>query len=100
MPDQVDQDSPRLGEILRSLQDFRSEWRAAMEGLVRKDVYAADGRTFETRLEAANAENKRLAAELQTDRAQRQNLRTGLIVTGVAAFLSILGNIITVMVVG
>lgn len=98
MPEQVDQDNPRLGEIFRSLQDFRSEFREAMSGMVRKDVYAADSRTFDTRISGIEDDVKRLAGDLQSDRTQRQNMRTGLVITGVAAVLSLLGSIITFVV--
>lgn len=70
MPDITD-DVPRLAEIARSLQDFRSEFRTWKSGVVSKDVYEANMRTIETRIEAVTQENRRLNMELEKERTER-----------------------------
>lgn len=96
MPDNQD-DTPRLVEIARTLSDFRNEFRDAMNGMVRKDVYASDTRTIEAKIDTVISENKRLNAELEKERGIRQNTNSrytfGLFVAG----LSLLGTIITLV---
>lgn len=70
MPDIID-DGPRLAEIARNLQDFRSEFRSWKSGVVSKDVYEANMRTLETRIEAIVLENKRISQELERERTER-----------------------------
>ena len=64
MPDITD-DVPRLAEIARTIQDFRAEWREAMSNMVRKDVYAANMLTLETKIEALAQEARRQSLELE-----------------------------------
>lgn len=97
MPD-IQDDTPRLAEIARTLQDFRYEFRDAMNSVVRKDVYMADMRTLETRLEAVVSENRRLGIELEKERTERRNTSARYTYAMFVAGLSLLGTIITMVV--
>lgn len=97
MPD-IQDDTPRLAEIARTLQDFRYEFRDAMNAMVRKDVYLADMRTFEAKLETIFAENKRLNFELEKERNERRNTSSRYVYAMFVAGLSLLGTVITMVV--
>lgn len=101
----VEHEEPRMAEVVRIVTDFRAEFREAMNTVVRKDVYQANLDALKSELAAARGdlirqdlelrrELTRLDSELQQDRQERRNLRTGLIVATFAAGLSMLGTII------
>lgn len=97
MPD-IQDDTPRLAEIARTLQDFRYEFRDAMNAVVRKDVYTADMRTLETSMEAIRQENKRLALELEKERNDRRSTNSRYTFALFTAGLSLLGTIVALVV--
>lgn len=97
MPD-IQDDTPRLAEIARTLSDFRHEFRDAMNAMVRKDVYTADMRTFEAKLETVVSENKRLSAELDKERNERRGTSSRYTLAIFGAGLSLLGTIIALVV--
>lgn len=97
----TDQDDvPRLAEISRTITDFRLEFREALTGMVRRDVYTAEMRTFEVRIaslvteiariERENAvEVKRVDDEIEKDRQERRSLRNLMLGTGLTALVSL-----------
>lgn len=100
MPETPD-DVPRLAEIARTLSDFRSEFRDAVSGMVRRDVYIAEMRTLEVKIEGLFQENKRLErdiieetkrldTEIERDRGERRSIRNQIIGVGLTAALSII----------
>jgi hypothetical protein len=80
MPDYND-GTPSLGEISRSIKDFRDEYRTGFSELVRKDVYAV----------REAAQDQRIA-ELEGQAKSKQALLYGTIA---AAALSLLGWILS-----
>lgn len=93
-------DVPRLAEIARTLSDFRSEFRDAVSGMVRRDVYIAEMRTLEVKIEGLVQEckrlerdlveeTKRLDTEIERDRGERRTIRNQIVGVGLTALLSI-----------
>lgn len=102
----VDDTAPNVAELARFIQDFRNEFRSAVETMVRKDVYAANLATMEAKMATmevkmaqVQAENMRLDAELKTDRTGRGNLRTGLLITAAGTIFTFVTGIILALVV-
>lgn len=104
-------DFPRLAEIVRTISDFRSEFREAFSMMVRRDVYQAEMRTHELRIESLNRELQRLEREqevlskeiyeeIEKDRRERRAIRNLLLGTGAAAAVSVLLLIIEVVIKG
>jgi hypothetical protein len=98
-------DVPRLAEISRTLSDFRSEFREAISGMVRRDVYMAEMRTFDVRLENlalelkriendANTEIRRVDTDIEKDRSERRTLRAQVIGAGLTAAVTFIFLII------
>lgn len=56
----VEEDAPRLAEIGRMLADFRHEFRQALDGLLRKDVYQAEKAVLATEAAALRDRVRRL----------------------------------------
>lgn len=103
-------DTPRLAEIARTIADFRSEFREAISGMVRRDVYMAEMRTLEVKIEALvnedrrienniNSDLKTLYQEIEKDRSDRKGVRTQVLGASLAAAVSIIMLIIQVVVV-
>lgn len=93
-------DVPRLAEISRTLSDFRSEFREAIGGMVRRDVYMAEMRTFEVRLENLAIEQRRIEKDAQTevqnlyqeiekDRSNRKGMQAQIFGAGLTALVSL-----------
>lgn len=106
MPDATQDIGPSVAELARFIQDFRNEFRSAVETMVRKDVYAANLATMEAKMATmevkmaqVQAENMRLDAELKTDRTGRGNLRTGLLITAAGTIFTFVTGIILALVV-
>lgn len=102
----LDDTAPSVAELGRFIQDFRNEFRSAVETMVRKDVYAANLATMEAKMTimevrtaAVQAENMRLDAELKSDRTGRNNLRTGLLITAAGTILTFISAIVLALVV-
>ena len=102
-------DVPRLAEIARTLSDFRSEFRDAIGGMVRRDVYTAEMRTLEVRIENQalelkriesdnNAELKRIDNEIDKDRNYRKSLQTQVFGAGLTALVSLALLVVQVVV--
>jgi len=102
-------DTPRLAEIARTISDFRSEFREAISGMVRRDVYMAEMRILEVRMENlalelkrietdATNEVKRVDAELEKDRANRKGLQTQVLGAGLTALISLALLVIQVVI--
>lgn len=83
-----DENSPSVAELARFMQDFRNEFRTAMDSMVRKDVYAANMATNEAKMVAQDAEIKRIDTELRTDRTERRNLRSGMFINTAGIILT------------
>lgn len=95
----IDDNGHSIAELARFMQDFRSEFRSTVENMVRKDVYAADKATVEAKMLAQDSETKRLDSELKTDRNERRNLRTGLLVTAAGTILTFISAIVLALVI-
>lgn len=102
----LDDNAPSVAELARFIQDFRNEFRSAVETMVRKDVYAANLATMEAKLHtmevkmaSVQTENMRLDAELKSDRTGRGNLRTGLLITAAGTILTFISAIVLALVV-
>lgn len=102
-------DIPRLAEIARTISDFRSEFREAIGGMVRRDVYTAEMRTLEVRIENlalelkriesdSGAELKRVDNEIDKDRNYRKSLQTQIFGAGLTALISLALLVIQVVV--
>ena len=90
-------DPPRLAEIMRQIQDFRAEFREAMNNMVRRDVYEAQMQTVKLRIDNTDAANKQLSQEFDEDRKERKstrNLAVGVAVPGLLSFLAILADLL------
>ena len=87
-------DDTQKQEILRTLMDFRHEFREALSKMVRSDVYLADLRTIDVRLMEVTRDNQRLADQLKDERNDRRSLRN----ITLAAFGSAVIAIITALV--
>ena len=79
-------DAPLLGEIGRTLTDFRSEVRAALASLVRRDVYDAQRNGDLSRIEGLERWRAETAADQRSIRAQ---VRVALVV----AVLAVVGSV-------
>lgn len=88
MPDIVD-DGPKLAEIFRNLLDFRSEFRDAVNTMMRKDLHERDMRFMEARNIALEADIKRLGLEIEADRTERKMLRNTMLGSVLAAVASL-----------
>jgi len=108
MPDITD-DAPRLSELVRIMQDFRAEFRHAMETVVRKDVYAAERAAAELqivslrqemmRMEAAQkAELVRLDREITTHHIDHKSQRNQMMFSWITAGLSLLVGLVLAVV--
>lgn len=96
-----DDEAPRLAELARFIQDFRNEFRSAVETMVRKDVYAANLATMEARLTTLQAELSRQDHNTQAE-LTRQDQRWQQAENDKKSFrnsfvLLIMGNIFTVV---
>lgn len=98
---EIQDDVPRLAEIARTLADFRSEFREAVSGMVRRDVYIAEMRTLEVKIEGLvqeakrlerdiYEETKRLDAEIERDRGERRTIRNQILGVGLTAAVSVI----------
>lgn len=75
MPPGYDQDeTPRLAEIARVLNDFRNEFRSAIQELVRRDVYEVQHNGLEQRVK-----------NIEDERRINKNVAMGGLVSGLAA---------------
>lgn len=90
----LEEDIPRLAEIHRSIQDFRSEFREAMKMMVRRDVYEANMQTFALRVENTERSITGLQQELDGMRKEREESRNsnrslaiGVAVPGILSFI-------------
>lgn len=68
-----DEDAIRTGEIVRTLSDFRHEFRNFTTEVVRKDVYSAHMAQVQLQIDTLNKELLRLMEERQADRRQVRN---------------------------
>lgn len=102
-------DTPRLAEIARTIADFRSEFREAISGMVRRDVYMAEMRTLEVKIETLvnedrrienniNNEIKSLYQEIEKDRNDRKGVRTQVVGASLAAVVSVIMLILQVVI--
>lgn len=98
---EIQDDVPRLAEIARTLADFRSEFCEAVSGMVRRDVYIAEMRTLEVKIEGLvqeakrlerdiYEETKRLDAEIERDRGERRTIRNQILGVGLTAAVSVI----------
>lgn len=83
-------DTPRPAEIMRAIQDFRHEFREAVQSLVRRDVYDANRQT--TQLQINNLEAKITAlqeekAATETRQRSTRALAVGIAIPGAISFL-------------
>lgn len=92
MPEQ--DDTPRLGEIARTLTDFRNEFRSSIQELVRRDVYDAQRTYLENRIKELHNEITEVRTDLkqkaQLGEAERRSLKQlviGAIVTGAVSLM-------------
>lgn len=60
----IEDDAPRLSELVRIMQDFRAEFRHFAESVVRKDVYAVERAAFEMQLNVLQREIARVDKEI------------------------------------
>ena len=67
-------ETPRLAEIARVLNDFRSEFRESVRDLVRRDVYEAQRDGLQRRVEV-----------IENERRINKNLAVGGLTSGLAA---------------
>lgn len=87
-------DAPRLGEIARTLVDFRNEFRSAIQELVRRDVYDAHRGSMETRIADLHEQITEVKTDLkqkaQLGEAERKSLKhlvIGAILTGMVSLV-------------
>jgi transcription elongation GreA/GreB family factor len=64
MPTPAD-DQISLAEIVRTMKDFREEFRSALGATIRADVYRAEQATLRAELAAENASLRQKQAELE-----------------------------------
>lgn len=69
----IEDDAPKLAELVRIMQDFRAEFRHAMETVVRKDVYAAERAAAELQIVALKQEISRLDREIVARHTELRN---------------------------
>ncbi len=91
-----EEDAPRLAEIARNLQDFRSEFRVTVGGLLSKEVYESDKRAMQLQIDTLTRDNKNLQADIERDRADRRSLRN----LAISAVLTALGSIVVAFLIG
>jgi hypothetical protein len=101
------EDEPaRLAEISRTIQDFRNEFREAMKGMVRRDVYDANMQMIQLQLNNFDAKMVALQRELDSkivtlqrereeDEKARRSVRAlavGIAIPGTISFLIAIVN--------
>src|ERR1051326_8435535 len=71
----LEDEPPRLAEISRAIQDFRNEFREAMKGMVRRDVYDANMQMIQLQINNSDAKtitsHKELDAKIVTLQMER-----------------------------
>lgn len=82
-----DEDIPRLAEIVRSLTDFRHEFRTFTGEVVRKDVYSAHMTQIQMQIDILNKEHARMTEQREADRRQVRN-----------AFMTAAGSIVVMVI--
>lgn len=88
-----EEDGPKLAEIARTLSDFRHEFRDAVSKMVRADVYVADMRTMDVKMNSLIQDNLRLNEQLKDERNDRRTLRNlaiGALLSALVAFATAL----------
>lgn len=65
-----DEDTPRLGEIARTLADFRHEFRTFTDQVVRKDVYNAHMASVQLQMDTLKAALHQMLEEKASDRRE------------------------------
>lgn len=86
----LEQEAPRMAELNRTIQDFRSEFREAIKGVVRLDVYSAHSATMQLRIDNSDAKIKALEQKIEDDANERRttrNLAIGISVPGILSLL-------------
>lgn len=68
-----DTDEVSLGEIVRTLNDFRHEFRNFAAEVVRKDVYSAHMAHMQLQIDNLNKAHHRMLEERDSDRRQVRN---------------------------
>lgn len=105
----IEDDAPRLSELVRIMTDFRAEFRHAMETVVRKDVYAAERAAAELQIVSLKQEIARLdreiiarhaelKSELVTHGTDHKNYATRMAGAWITAGLSLLVGIVLALV--
>ena len=95
----LEEEAPRLAEIARTIKDFRQEFREAMQGVVRRDVYEANMQTTKLHIDNAVARIQSLEMELDETRRTKDNDRkslrnlalSALFPAGLSLLLTVLG---------
>lgn len=93
-----DEDTPRLAEIARTLSDMRAEFRSALEGMIRRDVYNADMRTQDVKINGLQSQVSQLGAELEKERQQKSNTRNTMLTAVFTAGLSLVVTIVSIFI--
>lgn len=86
-PGVSENESPTLGEIARTLGDFRSEFRTTVRELVRRDVYEAQFGGLERRVGGLEQAQKEAADSAKIQRRQYKNLVMASLGTGAVSLL-------------
>lgn len=68
-----DEDAVSLGEIVRTIGDFRHEFRNFTTEVVRKDVYSANMAQIQLQIDNLNKQHQRMLEERESDRRQVRN---------------------------
>jgi len=91
----LEDETPRLAEVARALQDFRHEFRESMRGVVRRDVYDANQQTLQLQINNLQAAVMNNENELEKERKERQTTRNLIVTlavpTAVSLFIAIVG---------
>lgn len=83
-----------LAEIVRTMKDFREEFRAAVGNMIRRDVYQAEQATLRAEIAASQAETKQQIAalasqvdELKAEKKQKNGIIYGAAISAVVAVI-------------
>lgn len=86
----LEDEAPRLAEIIRAVQDFRNEFREAVKSMVRRDVYDANMQTMQLQINVLDAKILVVQKELEDNEKERRSTRAlavGIAVPGTISFL-------------
>lgn len=86
----LEDEAPRLAEIIRAVQDFRNEFREAVKSMVRRDVYDANMQTMQLQINNLDAKISMLQKQQEDNEDERRSAKAmmiGIAIPGAVSFL-------------